>query len=125
MLRIDRTMNLQKLLIAVLLFAFTVGAQAADLVWTTDFVTGLNMKLVDAERYESMRFTRDGAVLMGVGSKNGPWAAPVFSWTIVSGRLRIEMDNKKFYEELALVSRDSAKIVARRHSGEVITYELQ
>jgi hypothetical protein len=93
--------------------------------WTNDSVVGLTIELVDPVRYERMTFTRDGAVPISVGQKNGPVTAPVFSWAIVSGRLCITTDGNKPYDELTLLSRDALKIIARRRSGEVVTYDIR
>ena|SRR5688500_5382765 len=118
-------MKLQKLILSLFAVALVLSADAADVQWTAASLTGLHMERVDPEQYESMRFTKEGAVLMGVGPKKGPWAAPVFSWSLVSGRLRIVMDDKKFYEEFTLVSRDREKIVVRRRTGELATYKIR
>ena len=118
-------MNLQKLILSLLTGVFALSAAASEIQWTTESLVGLHIELVDPEQYESMRFIEDGAVLMGVGRKKGALAAPVFYWSLVSGRLRIVMDDKKLYEEFTLVSRDSEKIVARRRTGELVTYKIQ
>ena len=118
-------MSRQNLIALILSSILALAARAADLQWTPDSVVGLTIELVDQKRYEWMRFVRDGAVLITIGQKQGPLAAPVFQWTLVSGRLRITTDDKKPYEELTLVSRDASKIVARRSSGELITYKIQ
>ena len=118
-------MNFRDHILSLLAAGFALSANAADVQWTAESFTGLVMERVDPEAYESMRFTKDGAVLMGVGPKEGPWAAPVFHWSLVSGRLRIVMDDKKLYEEFTLVSRDSEKIVVRRRTGELVTYKIR
>ena len=94
--------------------------------WTTASVVGLKIMLEDPIRYQSMRFTREGSVMLTFGRKNGPIASPIYYWQIdsISGRLRIADYDKKIYEELTLISRDSRKIVTRRRSGEVVTYRI-
>lgn len=64
--------------------------------------------------------------MLTFGRKNGPIASPIYYWQIdsISGRLRIADYDKKIYEELTLISRDSRKIVTRRRSGEVVTYRI-
>ena len=93
--------------------------------WTRDSVVGLTIELVDPVRYELMSFSRDGLVPITAGQKNGPMTKPLFYWKIASGRLRITIDGNILYDELTLISRDASRIVARRHSGEVVTYKIR
>jgi hypothetical protein len=99
--------------------------QSAHLDWKEKDVDGLSLGLVDPVRAEWMRFARDGYVLMTVGEKHGAVCAPVFNWSIVSGRLRIVMHDRKLYDELTLISRSSSTITARRESGKLVTYRIQ
>ena len=99
--------------------------QSAHHDWTEKDVVGLSLGLVDPVQAEWMRFGGDGYVAMTVGEKQGAVCAPVFHWSIVSGRLRIVMHDRKFYDELTLISRNSSTITARRKSGELVTYKIQ
>ena len=98
---------------------------SAHLEWNEKDVVGLSLGLVDPVQAEWMRFARDGAVLMTVGRKDGAVCAPVFVWSIVSGRLRIVMHDRELYDELTLISRNSSTITARRKSGKLVTYKIQ
>jgi hypothetical protein len=98
---------------------------SAHLDWTEKDVVGLSLGLVDPVQAEWMRFARGGNVLMTVGEKHGAVCAPVFHWSIVSGRLRIVMHDRKLYDELTLISRNSSTITARRKSGKLVTYKIQ
>lgn len=102
-----------------------VRPQSTHLDWTEKDVIGLSLGLIDPAQAEWMRFARDGNVAMTVGRKDGGVCAPLFRWSIVSGRLQILMDDSEVYDELTLISRNSSTITAQRRSGKEVTYKIQ
>jgi hypothetical protein len=100
---------------------------AAPIKWTRNDVVGLAMDLVDPTAIEWMEFTKDGFAPVTVGKQVGATTqvcGPLYYWKLVDGRLRIFDYQNKIYEELTLLSRGSFHIVAKRRSGETVTYKI-
>lgn len=104
----------------------TVSIRSPQPKWTAAEVVGLTIELIDPVACESMTFTRYGTVLVTAGLKNGPLTAPAYCWHVVSGRLRMTLDleHKYFYDEIALISRNSTTITVRRSNGKLAKYKI-
>jgi hypothetical protein len=108
-------------LVAVSLLSACATTQQAS--WTTDDLVGRRLELVDSNKVETMRFAKEGHVALTVGKKDAWLTGPVFSWQVKDGRLQIFDGDGRLHEELTLVSQANSQVVARRRSGEIVTYK--
>ena len=90
--------------------------------WNEVLSSEPKLSLISQTAVEEYRFHNDGDVLATFGTKE-ELTAPLLSWSIVEGRLRIS-DGISSPEELTFLGMSGSVIKARRASGEVIEYKV-
>jgi len=82
------------------------------------------MELEDSVSEEWYMFHANGYVSATLGMKKGAMTAPLFLWRISRGKLQIFEKKDIIYDELTLVSMDSATIVVRNSLGAIERFKI-
>lgn len=90
--------------------------------WSPDWLIGTSLDLISETKDLQMQFGENGLVAVTTGPKGGPWAAPLLSWRIESGKLFIDSSTQPS-DELEFLSITESKLRARSGGKEVI-YEV-